>query len=607
MGNRRNTYPTGSKAANRRPLWSRLAGVGLALVVVLASGAAHFTELSFTWKGAKPVVFDETIEEAATTNASDLIFPKDLEIHPDHVYRSLLSTRSVVPDMRTLGFVRQFQDLLSLYSLRQSTDDNYTMRVIDTRSGGLLELYTLDSLRDAPVEDRIDWPEVDRIRRKVTGDLVDAHEAAGVPRRDISVKWGRRNQVLEARALETPFIEHEINFARLLNLSLLTTEIGTVETFNMDRVVSSVGARSRYQMMPSTLKNLGVEHYTLRAATGERVQVREEWHPLIAMEAAFIVARAFSNSAGHEIPGLSSYHTGPYNVFRLYRQYLNADSSLFTGNSHVVRAYQWGLTAGFDRVADRTSFGVQSRGYLPSLYGALRATESVPIDTTLTLLVERVQLRQGEEVLLSALLDSLELRAPDLDWRTPEVDSSSYTRFRRINPHINLPQFDRIGVPVEANIWLVSNSGRVPVRFFLPRGSVAALARAGYAPFDSSATQAYDHTSLNLRPEELTATDVVYQILVDDIGSFGFTLENREKLDHIVDALNLEYEANPTYYRWLILQVAELHQWVWRSRNFDELAAQVEAARGRATIPAMPPAPLPELIDGKPPRILAPN
>jgi hypothetical protein len=584
-----------------------LAGVGLALLVVLASGAVHFTDLPAGWRGARPVAVDESPEESAAASNRDVIFPKDLAIHPDHVYRSLLSTHSGVSDMRTLEFVRQFHDLLSLYALRQSTDDNYTMRVIDTRSGGLLELYTLDSLRDALDADRLDWPEVDRIRRKVTGDLVDAHEAAGVPRQDISVKWGRRNQVLEARALETPFIEHEINFARLLNLSLLTTEIGTVETFNLDRVVSRVGARSRYQMMPSTLNSLGVEHYTLRGATGEHVQVREEWHPLIAMEAAFIVARAYSNSAGHEIPGLSSYHTGPYNVFRLYRQYLVADSSLFNANSHVVRAYQWGLTAGFDRVADKTSFGVQSRGYLPSLYGALRATESIPIDTTLTQLVERVQLRDGEEILLSALLDSLELRAPDLDWRTPDVDSSSYLRFRRINPHINLPPFDRLGVPVEANIRFVAKSGRVPVRFFLPRGSVAKLGAAGFSPFDASATQTYDHTSLELHPEEITATDVVYQILVDDIGSFGFTLENREKLARIVDALNLEYEANPTYYRWLTLQVAEVHQWVWRSRNFDELAAQVEAARGRSTMRVMPPAPLPERIDGKPLRTLPPS
>jgi len=588
-----------ASARKRRRSSSRLAaGTLLALAVVVASGASDLVEFASNWRGANTARVDAPA--AAADSPADVIIPRALAIHPDNQYFNFLSTRAPVSNMRTLETVRSFQELLSLYALRQSTDDNYTMRVIDSRTGGLLELYALDSLRIRNQGSEVDWGQVDEIRRRATRRLVDAHEDSGIPRHEITVKWGRRDQVFEARARETAYVEHEINLARYLNLSLLATEIGTVETFNLDHVVSRVGARSRYQMMPSTLRNLGVEHYDLEGAAGGRVAVREEWHPLIALEAAFIVLRAYSNAMGHEIPGLSAYHTGPYNVFRLFGQYLTADSTLYTSSSHVVGAYQWGLTDGFDHVTRRTSFGSQSRGYLPSLYGSLRATEDVPIDTTKTLLVDRVQFGDDVSMFLSQLVDSLDAHAADVDWRTPADDSTTYLRFRRINPHINLPRTESHGVPVEANVKLVRTVGREPVRFFLPTAAVDKLALAGYTPFDQEATLSFGHDSFTPRPEEIFPVDVEYANLVADIARFGFTIANREQLKEIVELMEAQYDANPGYHRWMQREIVRLHEWVWRSRNFDELAERVESARARASIPELPPAPIPDRIGAKP-------
>src|SRR5690606_18549735 len=130
--------------------------------------------------------------------------------------------------------------------------------------------------------------------------LVEKYAKKGIPKADITVKWGRKNQVLEARRNEAAFIEYEVRLARYLGLSLLATEIGTVETFNRDRLVSTVGARSRYQMMPYLLRQRGIHHYELANAAGKKVSVFEEWHPLLTMEPAMLTLRGYSNAVGHE-------------------------------------------------------------------------------------------------------------------------------------------------------------------------------------------------------------------------------------------------------------------------------------------------------------------
>lgn len=74
--------------------------------------------------------------------------------------------------------------------------------------------------------------------------------------------------------------------------------------------------------MPYLLRQHDIHHYTLRTAAGNRIRVLEEWHPLLTMEPAFLVMRSYANAVGHEVPGLSAYHTGPANLFRIYRQFL---------------------------------------------------------------------------------------------------------------------------------------------------------------------------------------------------------------------------------------------------------------------------------------------
>ena len=40
------------------------------------------------------------------------------------------------------------------------------------------------------------------------------------------------------------------------------------------------------------------------------------------MEYAFMIMRAYANTVGHEIPGLSAYNTGVGNIFNVCRLYL---------------------------------------------------------------------------------------------------------------------------------------------------------------------------------------------------------------------------------------------------------------------------------------------
>src|SRR5690625_7425915 len=144
--------------------------------------------------------------------------------------------------------------------------------------------------------------------------------------------------------------------------------------------MSSVGARSRYQMMPYLLRQNGIHHYTLRTASGSSVQVFEEWHPLLTLEPAFATLKGYINAVGHEIPGIAAYHTGPGNIFMVYRTFLDNIPSVSSATS-MADACLWAVTVGVDTVSQGTSFKPYSRGYVPSKYGALQATAETPIDT----------------------------------------------------------------------------------------------------------------------------------------------------------------------------------------------------------------------------------
>src|SRR5690606_40860238 len=171
-----------------------------------------------------------------------------------------------------------------------------------------------------------------------------------------------------------------------------------------DDLVSSVGARSRFQMMPDILSMFNVERYTVPTVAGNAVEVAEEHHPLLAMEPSLMLVRAYSNAVGHELPGISAYHTGPGNIFHLYQAYFRAHAADPPVDGHVSDAYMWGVTDGFERVDAQSSFGPESRAYVMKAYGALRATEGKTIDPAERFRGDLVQLAAGRSTTLDRLL-----------------------------------------------------------------------------------------------------------------------------------------------------------------------------------------------------------
>ena len=357
-----------------------------------------------------PIVVEEV--KAPTPpreTARDLKFI-DSPHHPDRLFRPYFGAAPPKPSSTDPRhrLIEPFRDLLTIFMKRQGVDDNFTIRVYDNRDGTPLEVFTLTEERRKYRQTRtFNWRVIDKLRRAHTRRLVEKYEQLGYPKEAISAKWGRREQVRRAREREAPFIHYEMRLARYLGLSLLATEIGTVETFNQDSLVSSMGARGRYQMMPYILRQNNIHHYKLQTSFGKKIDVQEELHPLLTMEPAFTLLRSYVNAVGHEIPGISAYHTGPGNIFKLYTMFLSDARNLHTANTNVLDAYIWALTDGFETVSEKTSFKQHSQGYVPAGYGALRAVENLPIDTTLTLEVERVQLKEGQSVYLGELLATL--------------------------------------------------------------------------------------------------------------------------------------------------------------------------------------------------------
>ncbi len=517
--------------------------------------------------------------------------PGALPTHPDVVHREYINPSVVENNADSSSLVFQFRALLDLYEKRQGVDDNFTLRVFDNRTGKVLEIHTMEQARTAyrrgaPME----WEAIDRKRRRLTRDLVDKYEARGIPNEAISVKWGRANQVQQAHQKDAPYIEYEMRLARYLNLSLLPIEIGTVETFNQDHLVSSVGARSRYQMMPFILRRNGLHRYWLRTASGRSVRVRDERHPLLTMEPAFLLLRGYVNSVGHEIPGISAYHTGPGNIYKLYRLFLTESNGRFRPSADVMDAYMWAVTEGYDYVSDHSTFGPYSRGYVASAYGALRATDRQMVDTTRTLRAARVQLKPGASTSLSALLDTLQTASASLDWGTGTADLSLYERFRNMNPHFDLPPGRDGDVPPSGDVKLVSAVGGKAVHFFLPLGAPATLARSGLDVIDDDATFRFD-TNTYAPPTDTQHTkwDRTYDELVHDIKQFGFTERNRSRLLALHEEFERLAEENPSRYRQHQLRVIETHRRIWLSNPWEDLSDATTIAMGRVTMPVQPP------------------
>ncbi len=569
-----------------------------------------------------PITVEEVKPPAPPPKAANDLKFIDSPHHPDRLFRPYFGTASPNPSSKDPRhrLIEPFRDLLTIFMKRQGEDDNFTIRVYDNRDGTPLEVFTLTEERRKYQQTRtFNWRVIDKLRRAHTKRLVEKYEQLGYPKEAISAKWGRRNQVRKAREREAPFIHYEMRLARYLGLSLLATEIGTVETFNQDSLVSSVGARGRYQMMPYIMRQSNIHHYKLQTSFGKKIDVYEELHPLLTMEPAFTLLRSYVNAVGHEIPGISAYHTGPGNIFKVYTMFLNQAGDLHTANTTVLDAYIWALTEGFETVSSGTSFKTHSQGYVPAGYGALRAVEDLPIDTTLTLEVERLQLKEGASVYLGELLATLVKSGAHLRWARGTSSLGLYERFRHLNPHFELPpaQTDG-GVPPEGNVLLVDAIDDAPVRFFLPLRASGILKRQGLDIIDEEASFRFDNNTFRLPTEGVvTEWDESYRRLVREAGRFGFTQDHRRRLGRLAQQFEMLAARNPSHYRALQLSIIKEHERLWAYKGWDAVAAAAASMQGTikltpvdprpADTTAKPPAPAPVPIKRMTPRPPAPD
>ncbi len=494
-----------------------------------------------------------------------------LDIHPDRLHRDYFAGAFSGQAARA-GAGADFRWRLDMYRRAYGEDGNLAIRVYDERDGRVLDVQSVD----AGMLPEGDWDAANLARRVLSETLRLKWMAQGIPREFLTIRWGYRDQTQEARDRDERFVPYEVNLARRLGLSVLATEIGTVETFNQDRLVSSAGARSRYQMMPDILRMFDIAQYMLPVASGGAVEVREEWHPLLSMEPSLMLVRAYTNAVGHELPGISAYHTGPGNLFALYREYLRAHPGLRNVRGrHVSDAYMWGVTEGFERVDAVSSFGPQSRVYVLKAYGALRATENRLVDPDQAFRGERVQIRPGQSIALSQLLAALDPHARRLDWGPVRV-GSFYDRFRQINPHITLPISAGTDVPAIGDVRLSARSGEAPVRFFLPLGATAVLREAGLDVVGEMLP--FDGTTFLLAEGERTQADRDYDALVEDVGRFGFTRANAARLESLYERMQTLALQNPgSRYRQTQAKIIRIHRSIWRTSGFRDLVATTEA------------------------------
>ena len=529
-----------------------------------------------------------------------------LDIHPDRLHGKYFGGAFAGADVPGGGLedavTNDFLWRLDMYKKAYGVDDNFTVRVLDDRTGKTLEVATLTEARDRfNGTGQAAWDEANRDRRVLTRSLREKWLAYGIPKKSIVIRWGYKNQTAEARERDAPYIDYEAQLARRLGLSVLATEIGTVETFNQDKLVSSAGARSRYQMMPDILRMFDVEQYSLTAANGRTVSVKEEHHPLLSMEPAMMLVRAYANSVGHELPGISAYHTGPGNIFKLYQQYLKAHPEMARARGkHVSDAYMWGVTDGFERVDAVSSFGPHSRVYVLKAYGSLRATEDERIDPGTSRRVERVQVRPGASVSLGRILTALDGKDGRVTWDDDLTELSLYERFRQLNPHIALPASPSGALAASGDVRFTATSGTSNVRFFLPDGATDVLRRVGLDVIGT--VTEFDERTFLLDPSEKTGADLAYEKLVEDTGRFGFTRANQARMDRIHDDLqSLARQQPDSRYRQTQAKIARIHRSIWRTKAFRNLVATTEAlyatsARARmdredmTAIPARPPA-----------------
>lgn len=566
-------------------LWSSVVLVGLAY----GSGKLpNVTLLGSPLKNALvgTLAPDSSATEPVFETTATLAFT-GTERHPDLIFHPYLGAQAdEIQGHRAADLILSARDYFEMFRVRQAVDDNFTIRVLDGRTGETLEVFVLEDERNRfEATGRANWDAIDRLRRTHTTQLVDRYEASGMQRSDVTIRWGRATQVAQARENERGIIHYEMELAERLGLSLLSTEIGTVETFNNDRLVSSVGARSRYQMMPSVLRDRGLSRYQLQTGSRRTIPVSDELHPLLAMEASFITLKGYTNAVGHELPGMSSYHTGPGNIFNLYTLFLTHANSFISRETNVIDAYFWAITEGFPQVSESSSFKNHSRSYVAAAYGALKATEHLVIDPEDRLVVDRVQLRADTSLYLSQLLRRL--RQAGFEWPEDVETLPEYDQFVALNPHFGLPEREGTSpsVPVNGDVNLVRVVGNSNVRFFLPLGAIEALPHL----FDATATLRFDE---NTYTEEVfgerTRWDEAYDELVARIKRFGFTEEARAELRTLSSRFDQLAAQNPSRFRQMQRDIIRVHRGIWGTRAFDRVLETVAATRDLHRVPTRP-------------------
>ncbi|PSQ95422.1 MAG: hypothetical protein BRD55_10305 [Bacteroidetes bacterium SW_9_63_38] len=564
-------------------LFSLLLG-GSAVGATLVKGVTHAAY------SVRALVADTTSRPVNYTTLPSRPVLRELSTHPADKLSPYMNPAADPSSVANPDVLREFHDLLAQFTERQARDDNFTVRVIDRRDDSVLEIHKLTELRaEYRNGAELDWRVVDDKRRAVTRRLVDKYEARGVPLEDIIVRWGRANQIEQSFTRNRPYRAYEIQLAHYLDLSLLVTQMGAVETFNQDDLVSSAGARSRYQMLPWIMRRSGIHEYHLSAKSGARVKIEESLHPLLTLEPAYLLMRGYTNAVGHEIPGLSAYHTGPGNIYKLYRYYLT-ESAHYTPDATVVDAYIWAATEGFDQVRAGTSFGPFSRSYIPSAYGALAARNQRPLDLSASIQTVRVQLKPGTSLMLTDLLTVLDTTAQSFDWGPAANKPTLYARFRAFNKHIDLPTSDDGSVPTAGNVQFVSTVDGKSVRFFLPLGAPKALRQADLNVVSSKLSMTFDGSTYTPPTRrERTTWDRKYDALVDDIKHFGFTPSNRKRLLYLHKRFETLAENNPTRYRRRQLKIINTHRRIWLSSPWTELSDLTMKITGREKTPAQPP------------------
>ena len=570
--------------------------LGVVVAALAVSGRLEAVPVATVDTTPSPVPVEEELPVIAFDPDAPYSF-RGLDIHPDRMHEQYVAGVFFDAPGDSTGRLSatsaaDFRQQLDIYQKRQAEDDNFTVRVLDSRTDETLEVFALTGARQRFQQSGVsNWDTVDQQRRVETRRLVQKWAARGVPRKDIAVRWGRADQVREARQRERRTVEYEVKLARQLGLSLLATEIGTVETFNQDWLVSPVKARSRYQMMPDIMAMFDVERYTLPTASGGTVEVREELNPLLSMKPALVLLKAYANAVGHEIPGISAYHTGPGNIFRLYETYLKNNRAAPLAERNVVDAYMWGVTDGFERVDAVSSFGKHSRAYVLQAYGSLRATERDRLDPQETLETERVELAEGQRVALSELLATLDAHTDRLQWNVGDDSTSSYARFQELNPHMKLPDAPADGsVPDRGDVVLSATAQGKPVHVFLPIGASEVLERIGSPWLNEDKLFVFDGDTYTVPETEITDLDREYEQFVDETARFGFSQANYAKLRGFRDQFIQMAKDNPTEYRDTKAKLATIHARAWGTGAWRDLVSirQALAPQFQPTVAAAP-------------------